>query len=253
LADRIDCVNRRFETGLAIGAPGVLIEQTAPEKVSNWIEADWAAPMTRGLGLGVACEPERLPFADESFDLVASLMALHVVDDVARALAEIRRVLRPDGFFVAALFGGETLQELRAALVAAESDIIGGAAARIAPFATTYDMAGLVQQVGFAMPVADIDRMVVRYAEPLTLLSDLRGMGEACALVDRPPPLRRDVIAAAVAKMEAMREEDGRAPVTFEVITVTGWRAHPSQPKPLKPGSAAVSLASALASKQEEG
>lgn len=146
------------------------------------------------------------------------------------------------------MLGGATLTELRQSLLAAEAELTGGAGPRVSPFADAYDAAGLLQRSGFALPVADVDRVTVRYAHPLKLLADLRAMGETSVLAERHPrQLTRQVLARAFELyVEKFAEPDGRVPATFEILTLTGWAPDPSQQKPLKPGSAKMRLADAL-------
>ena len=123
-----------------------------------------------------------------------SLLALHHVNDLPGALIQMRRALRPDGLFVAALVGGDTLTELRQSLTIAESEVLGGASPRVAPFADVRALGALMQRAGFALPVVDVDRVVVRYADLLALMRDLRAFGAANALDERSrKPLRREV------------------------------------------------------------
>ena len=192
--------------------------------------------------------PERLPLATESADLVVSLLALHHVNDLPGAMIQIRRALRPDGLFVAALAGGDTLTELRQSLTIAESEITGGVSPRVAPFADARALGGLLQRAGFALPVVDVDTLIVRYGDLLALMRDLRAFGAANALVERSrKPLRRAVLArAAEIYAEHFADADGRLRATFETIWLTGWAPHESQPKPLRPGSATARLADAL-------
>uniref|UniRef100_UPI00286DD60D methyltransferase domain-containing protein n=1 Tax=Phenylobacterium sp. TaxID=1871053 RepID=UPI00286DD60D len=193
-------------------------------------------------------DEERLPFAFGSLDLVVSTLALHWTNDVVGALIQIRRALKPDGLFIGSMFGGATLTELRASLLSAEIELTGGAASRISPFADAYDAAGLLQRSGFALPVADVDRVTVRYAHPIKLLADLRAMGETSVLADRhPKALTKTVLARAMELyVERFAEPDGRVPATFEILTLTGWTPDASQQQPLKPGSAKMRLADAL-------
>ena len=218
-------------------------------RIGLLIEADLSARMLAGRGgLRLVLDDERLPFAEDSLDLVVSTLGLHWTNDVVGALIQIRMALKPDGLFIGAFFGGATLTELRQSLLAAEAEITGGAGQRVSPFADPYDAAGLLQRAGFALPVADVDRVVVRYAEPLKLLADLRQMGETSVLAERHPrALTRTVLARAMQiYAERFAEADGRVPATFEIITLTGWSPHESQQKPLKPGSAQMRLADAL-------
>jgi SAM-dependent methyltransferase len=199
-------------------------------------------------GPRVAADEERLPFGDATIDLAVSTLALHWTNDLVGALIQIRRALRPDGLFVGALFGGATLTELRQALLTAEAELSDGAAMRVSPFADAIDAAGLLQRAGFALPVADVDRVKVRYAHPIALLKDLRAMGETSVLIDRSrkPLSRRVLLRAMELYQERFAEPDGRVPATFEIVTVTGWAPHDSQQKPLRPGSAKMRLADAL-------
>lgn len=252
LAERLLAVNRRFERVLVIGSArefraAVAAQPALQEKIGFIVAADWHADGADE----IAIDPEHLPFAEESFDLVVSILALHWVNDLPGALIQIRRTLTPDGLFLGALFGGKTLTELRDALLGAESEIRGGAALRIAPFADALDMAGLLQRGGFALPVADRDTTTVRYGDPLHLLRDLRAMGETNALADAPPPLTRTILFRALAIYAERFGVDGRSPATFEIITATGWSPHESQQKPLKPGSAQMRLADALGVTEE--
>jgi SAM-dependent methyltransferase len=181
-------------------------------------------------------------------DLIVSTLGLHWVNDVVGALIQMRRALRPDGLFLGALLGGATLTELRQCLLAAETELRGGAGPRVSPFLDAHDGAGLMQRAGFALPVVDVDTLIVRYAHPLELMADLRAMGETNALLERPPePLTRAILDR-VAELYAERfaGPDGRIIATFEIITLTGWAPHPEQQKPLRPGSAKMRLADAL-------
>jgi len=185
---------------------------------------------------------------DGSLDLIVSALSLQMVNDLPGALAQMRRALKPDGLLLAALLGGRTLAELREALLAAESEITGGAAPRVAPVTDVRDLGALLQRAGFALPVADSDVVTVTYASPLALFADLRAMAATSVLVDRPRrPLRRDVLMRALQLYaERFALPDGRVPATFEILTMTGWVPHESQQKPLQPGSATARLAEAL-------
>jgi SAM-dependent methyltransferase len=193
-------------------------------------------------------DPEHLPFAAQSFDLIVSPLALHWVNDLPGALIQLRLALKPDGLLLASMFGGETLHELRLSLIEAESELTGGAGPRVAPFAGLQDIAGLLQRAGYALPAADRDVVTVRYGEPMRLLSDLRAMGETAALTNRSPRgLSRRILARAFEIYRArFADADGRVRATFEILTATGWAPHASQQKPLRPGSAKTRLADAL-------
>ena len=193
-------------------------------------------------------DEERLPFADESLDLIVSTLALHWTNDLVGALIQIRNALKPDGLFLGAILGGSTLTELRQCLVQAESEISNGAGLRVSPFADVLDAAGLLQRAGFALPVADTDKVAVRYANALELIRDVRAMGESNVLTDRA---RRPLSRAVLARTAALYQErfcgpDGRIAATFEIVSLTGWAPHPDQQQPLRPGSAKMRLADAL-------
>ncbi|MFT5180998.1 MAG: NADH dehydrogenase [ubiquinone] 1 alpha subcomplex assembly factor 5, partial [Alphaproteobacteria bacterium] len=193
----------------------------------------------------LAADEEFLPFRDGSFDLILSCASLHHVNDLPGALIQIQRALKPDGVFLAALFGGATLTELRQSWLAAETTLEGGAGPRVAPFADLRDAAGLLQRAGFALPVADSDTITVTYDNPLKLMSDLRGMGETNVLVERrrTPTRRATLMAVAERYMSQFAGDDGRAPATFQILYLTGWAPAAGQPQALRPGSATARLA----------
>jgi SAM-dependent methyltransferase len=204
---RIAATNRRFESVLQVDA----------------LDAD-----------------EIVPGEDASFDLVTSTLALHAVNDLPGALVQIRRKLKPDGLFLGALFGGETLSELRDAFATAEIETTGGVSPRVAPFADVRDLGSLLQRAGFALPVADVERTTVNYRDFFSLLRDLRAHGETNALTQRSrKSLPRKTLAALLASYQPVR-------ATFDIVYLTGWAPHESQQKPLKPGSAKMRLADAL-------
>lgn len=198
--------------------------------------------------LSVVGDAEALPFGPERFDLVVSLLALQSVNDLPGALIQIRRALKPDGLFLGCLFGGGTLHELRQAFTQAEDELEGGVSPRVAPFADVSDLGGLLQRAGFALPVTDLEPVIVRYADPFGLFRDLRAMGLTNALRDRrKAPLRRaTLLRAAEIYGERFADDDGRVRATFEIAWLSGWAPHESQQKPLRPGSAQVRLADAL-------
>jgi SAM-dependent methyltransferase len=251
---RLEAILRDFPRAVDLGARDgafarALAQSDAAQRVGLLVEADLSGAMLAGReGIRVqACE-ERLPFAPGSLDLVVSTLALHWTNDVVGALIQIRRALRPDGLFIGSFLGGSTLIELRQAMMAAEAELLGGAGSRVSPFADAFDAAGLMQRSGFALPVADVDRVSVRYAHPLALMADLRRMGETNVLAERhPKPLTRALIARAC-ELYAERHAgaDGKVSATFEILTLTGWAPHESQQKPLRPGSAKMRLADAL-------
>jgi SAM-dependent methyltransferase len=255
LADRLGTVLRRFPLALDLCTPGDAVRGALGRLGSvDKIVAAEAVPARGGTLASprVAADEEALPFRDATFDLVVSALALQFVNDLPGALVQIRRALKPDGLFLAALIGGETLTELRQAFAAAESEIEGGVSPRVAPFADLRDLGALLQRAGFALPVADSDRLTVRYDSVFTLMLDLRRMGATNALVDRRRvPLKRATLLR-MAEIYAARfaDGDGRIRATFEIVWLSGWAPHPSQQQPLKPGSAKTRLADALGTRE---
>ncbi|MEL6277392.1 MAG: methyltransferase domain-containing protein [Pseudomonadota bacterium] len=191
---------------------------------------------------------DALPLDAASQDLVLSGLDLHADNDPVGTLIQIRRALRPDGLFIGVLFGGDTLAELRVALAEAETEIDGGLSPRVSPMAEIRDLGALLQRAGFALPVADSDRLTVWYPSPLDLMRDLRSMGETNALVDRRRvPLRRaTLLRACEIYQQNFSRADGKVRATFELVFLTGWAYDASQPQPLRPGSAKSRLADAL-------
>jgi NADH dehydrogenase [ubiquinone] 1 alpha subcomplex assembly factor 5 len=251
LVDRLDDVGRRFRVALDLGVHcGALSRALAARPGIERIIAADPAPsfLAQTGGLRVAADPELIPFADHSFDLAVSALALHWVADLPGALVQLRRALKPDGLLLAAMLGGGTLAELRTALIEAELAEEGGASPRVSPTAALADAAGLLQRAGLAMPVADADTIEVTYPDLPALMRDLRGMGETNALAARRrTTLRRATLARAAAiYAERFGHADGRIPATFEILYLTGWAPDASQPQPLKPGSATRRLADAL-------
>jgi SAM-dependent methyltransferase len=256
LSDRLSLVRRVFAVAAEVGAPGPhAAEALAARSGGGWTLRLAPSPrgLARGAYLNAVGDVERLPLADESCDLIVSLLALHHVNDLPGALIQMRRALRPDGLFLAALAGGDTLTELRQSLTIAESEVLGGAAPRVAPFAEVRALGGLMQRAGFALPVVDADPVVARYGDLFALMRDLRAFGATNALTLRSrKPLRRDVLMrAASVYAERFADSDGRLRATFDTIWLTGWAPHESQPKPLKPGSAKMRLADALNARKD--
>ena len=254
---RLEVIMRSFPVAVDLGARDgafarALVESPAREKVGLLVEADLSAPMLAGrAGPRVQLDEERLPFAEESLDLVVSTLALHWTNDLPGALIQIRPALKPDGLFVGAIFGGATLTEFRQSLMQADSELSGGAGPRISPFADVLDAAALLQRAGFALPVADVDRVQVGYAHAMDLVRDLRAMGETNVLADRRPLSRRVLARAGELYAERFSRPDGRIVATFEILTMTGWAPHPDQQQPLRPGSAKMRLADALGVREQ--
>jgi SAM-dependent methyltransferase len=256
LADRLELVRREFAVAADVGSPAPHAGEVLAARSGGALTLRLApSPLAVGRGayLGVVCDLERLPLATESCDLIVSLMALHHVNDLPGALIQIRRALKADGLFLGALAGGDTLIELRHSLTIAESEVLGGAAPRVAPFADVRALGGLMQRAGFALPVVDADRIVARYDDLFALMRDLRAFGATNALTLRSrKPLRRNVLMrAACVYAERFADADGRLRATFDAIWLTGWAPHESQPKPLRPGSAAIRLADALNARKD--
>ena len=253
LAERLATVLRRFELAVDLGTPGEAVRNALArlESVGSIVAADVMPDATRG-EIFVAADEEALPFGDATLDLVVSALALQFVNDLPGVLVQIRRALKPDGLFLAALLGGETLTELRQSFAAAESDIEGGVSPRVAPFADLRDLGALLQRAGFALPVTDVDRVTVRYDSVFGLMHDLRRMGATNALLARRrTPLKRATLQR-MAEIYAQRfaDDDGRVRATFEIIWLSGWAPHPDQQQPLKPGSAKARLADALGTRE---
>jgi len=251
LVDRLDDTRREFARALDLGCHAGEIGRLVAARtgIERLVHADLSFGLARNVGgLKVAADEEALPFADASFDLVMSNLSLHWVNDLPGCLIQVRRALKPDGFFLAALLGGETLRELRAAFLEAELELEGGAGPRLSPFADVRDAGALLQRAGFALPVVDRDTITVTYPNALQLMHELRGMGETNAVRARRTSFSRrgTLLRAAAIYEERFSAADGRLPATFEVIYLTGWAPHPSQPQPLKPGSAVSRLATAL-------
>jgi len=258
LVQRLEAVKRDFAIAIDLGArdgafAAALAKSDAAAKVGFLVETDLSEAMLAGrAGSRVVADEERLPFAPESLDLVVSSLALHWTNDFVGALIQIREALKPDGLFLGAMLGGATLMELRGSLLTAELELAGGAGPRVSPFADAFDAAQLLQRAGFALPVADVDRVTVRYDHAFALMTDLRAMGETNVLFEGlGRPLSRR-LAARTAELYAERfaDPDGRLVATFEILTLTGWSPHASQQKPLRPGSARIRLADALGVKE---
>jgi SAM-dependent methyltransferase len=241
LADRLAAVMRKFENGLWIGAPageGEQGHQLVPDELrpfaAHWDTARFDAQ-------------ERLEAAPGTYDLAVSLYSLQAINDRPGALTQLRRTLKPDGLLLATMLGGGTLKELREAFAHGESLTRGGISPRVSPFADVRDLGALLSRAGFALPVADVERLVVRYGDFFALARDLRAHGFTNVLQERSrKPLRRDTLAAALAHYVGAHGGGGRLTTTFETIYMTGWAPHESQQQPLKPGSAKARLAEAL-------
>lgn len=248
LVDRLKDVSRSFDIALDLSCrDGSLSRQLAAwSRVNQLVTAESASGSDFRPSLIV--DEERLPFREGIADLIVSCLSLHWVNDLPGALVQINRTLKSDGLFQGAVLGGDTLHELRSCLMDAELEVTGGASPRVSPMVDLRDMAGLMQRAGFALPVADLDRLTVRYADPFRLMADLRAMGETNATLERHrhPTPRAVMMRAATLYMDRFGGTDGRIPATFDILFLHGWRPSNAQPKPLRPGSATRRLADAL-------
>jgi len=257
-ADRLQVVRRRFDLAADIGTPTAAVRAAllrngaigAMIALAPMADAAWnlAGDPAAAAALRIVADEEALPFAGDSLDLVVCGLVLQAVNDLPGVLVQIRRALKPDGLFLAALFGGDTLAELRQSFAVAESELDGGMSPRVAPFPDLRDMGALLQRAGFALPVTDADRVTVRYATPFALLRDLRRMGAANPLVERRRvPLRRATLMRAMeVYAERFADPDGKVRASFDIIWLSGWSPHHTQQQPLRPGSAKARLADAL-------
>jgi len=259
LADRLLDVTRSFPLAMDLGChTGQMADLLANNpKIGTLLQADFSAAMATGAFRQtgrptIVADEEFLPLADNALDLVMSNLSLHWVNDLPGALAQIRRALKPDGLFLGTLFGGETLRELRTALLEAESETAGGVAPRVSPFTDVRDAGNLLSRAGFALPVVDADSITVTYGDVFKLMADLRAMAETNAVHERRKTFtRRDTfLRAAEIYRQRFADSRGRLVATFQIITMTAWVPHPSQQKPLRPGSATARLADALQSQE---
>src|SRR5690348_1465082 len=252
IADRLATVLRRFPRAADLGSPTGAVRRAIAGRADSLIAVDVTVQGFDAAGPHVVADEEALPFADGSLDLIVSALALQSVNDLPGTLVQIRRALRPDGLFLAALLGADSLTELRQSFAAAEAEVEGGVSPRVAPFVDTREAGALLQRAGFALPVADVERITVRYASPFALMQDLRRMGATNALAERRRvPLRRATLTR-MAEIYADRfcDPDGRIRASFDVVWLSGWAPHPSQQQPLRPGSANTRLADALRTKE---
>jgi SAM-dependent methyltransferase len=238
LADRLGAYRRDFTRAVLIGPdastlPDTLYTANGPVAAQR-VEAFSGA------------EFPNLPEGEQ--DLVISLLHLQAVNDVPGHLARLRRVLKPDGLLLAAFVGGESLTELRESFLTADLQVTGGASARVAPMVQVRDAGALLQRAGFALPVADVETHRVRYATPFALMTELKSLGAGNPLTYRPRRFstRTLLSAAATAYAERDSDPDGRIRATLEIIWLAGWVPHESQQKPLRPGSATVSMKDVL-------
>jgi SAM-dependent methyltransferase len=235
--ERLHAVLRDFADAADIWSPGEVLRRPARDRFKSVAQIH---PDPSG--------QEILSLQPQSLDLAVSALAFQFVNDLPGVLAQISRALRPDGLLLAAMIGGDTLSELRQSFAAAEAECEGGVSPRVAPFADLRDVGALLQRAGFALPVTDVDRVVVRYGSAFALMQDLRRMGATNVLVERrrTPSRRTTLLRMAQIYGERFADADGRIRATFDVIWLSGWAPHESQQKPLRPGSAKAGLAEAV-------
>src|SRR2546429_5569144 len=236
MAERLAAVKRDFAEAADIWTPGDALRKPLADRLKSFTHLD------------VLGDPQEvLPFQQETLDLVVSALALQFVNDLPGVLAQIRRALKPDGLLLAAMIGGDTLNELRQCFAAAEAEPEGGVSPRVAPFADLRDLGSLLQRAGLALPVTDVDRVVVRYDSAFALMADIRRMGATNILIERrrTPTRRATMLRMAQIYSERFADADGRIRATFDLVWLSGWAPHESQQKPLQPGSAKASLEAA--------
>lgn len=236
LDERLGAVMRPFAHAIDLGTSGDRVRRVLTARVGDIAAVE--LPQDDGTPLALPA----------SVDLAVSALALHFVNDLPGVLAQVRRALKPDGLWLAAMMGGDTLTELRQAFAAAEAELEGGISPRVAPFADLRDLGTLLQRAGLALPVTDLDRVVVRYDNAFALMRDLRGMGATNVLIERRrrPTRRATMLKMAQIYGERFADSDGRIRATFDIVWLSGWAPHASQQQPLKPGSAKASLAEAV-------
>jgi SAM-dependent methyltransferase len=237
MEERLLAVLREFADVADVWTPGEILRRPTRDRFKS----------VTHVGLH-GFDAEGLALQPESLDLVVSALAFQFVNDLPGVLSQIRRALRPDGLLLAAMIGGDTLTELRQSFAAAEAELEGGVSPRVAPFADLRDIGALLQRAGLALPVTDVDRVVVRYDSPFALMQDLRRMGATNVLIERrrTPTRRATMLRMAQIYGERFADVDGRIRATFDVIWLSGWAPHESQQKPLRPGSAKAGLAEAV-------
>lgn len=252
LTERLSAVEREFPKAVELhGFTGVVAEkmlETGKIGAISRIETPGLASLA-----DQTASLEHIPLEPRSVNLIVSPLAAHLTNDTPGLFIQALRALQPDGLFMAAIPGAGTLAELRECLLAAEEEIYGGASARVVPFADIRDLGSLLQRAGFALPVIDNETYTVRFDSLFPLMRDLRNMGMANPLLSRSrkPVSRRFFLRAAEIYAERFSDPDGRVRATFSIVYISGWAPHESQQKPLKPGSAKVSLAEALKSASE--
>ena len=247
ITNRLDVIKKEFETVLYIGhAPTTFISQNKIKKIIHLT----ASKKTKGHIIG---DDEFLPIKDNVLDLIISPLSLHHANDLLGALIQSQYSLKSDGLFIGALFGGETLHELRQSLQQAEMEIYGGISPRVAPFADIKSLGGLMQRTQYALPVIDSEKVIVEYSDFTKMLHDLRYMGESNVLLEKKStPVSKKFWKRAEEIYKEQFSENDKFIATFEIIFLLGWKPHESQQKPLQPGSAKNRLADSLNVNEEK-
>jgi hypothetical protein len=249
LEERLGTVTRDFEQAIIL-SPDASRLPTMGRSANGAFRYERAATVLETPGVPLV-DPEALDLPRRDYDLIVSIFDLDVVDDVPGFLARARAHLRGDGLLLAAAIGGDSLTELREAFLSADAEVGGGAYLRVAPFIPLSEAAGLLQRAGLALPVSDVETHLVRYASPLALMREIKGLGGSNPLLDKPARLAtpRLLGIASDAYQKLAGDPDGRVRATLEIIWMSGWAPHASQQNPLKPGSAEISLTKVLRTK----
>ncbi|XP_027625803.1 arginine-hydroxylase NDUFAF5, mitochondrial isoform X2 [Tupaia chinensis] len=250
IADRVYDIARDFSLALDVGCGrGYIAQHLNKETIGKFVQTDIAENALKNSleteipTVSILADEEFLPFRENTFDLVVSSLSLHWVNDLPRALEQIHYVLKPDGAFIGAMFGGDTLYELRCSLQLAETEREGGFSPHVSPFTAVNDLGHLLGRAGFNTLTVDTDEIQVNYPGMFELMEDLQGMGESNCSWNRKALLHRDtMLAAAAVYREMYRNEDGSVPATFQIYYMIGWKYHDSQARPAERGSATVSF-----------
>jgi len=258
LVDRLNDTNRTFKTVLDLASCNGVMQPHLTERrdINKLFHSSISEPMVRAIreidneSIAFVSDEESLPVSENSLDLVISNLNLHWVNDLPGALIQIRKALRPDGLFLATLFGGGTLKELRSALQLAEAEIYGGTSPRVSPFIDVRDAGNLLARAGFALPVSDLDTIEVTYDDMFRLMADIRGTGDSNTLLQRQKKNAHRSLFDLAAKIYKAHfsNKDFRITATFNIVFLTAWAPHPTQQKSLRPGSASMRLADVLGS-----
>uniref|UniRef100_A0A8C8SLG8 Arginine-hydroxylase NDUFAF5, mitochondrial n=1 Tax=Pelusios castaneus TaxID=367368 RepID=A0A8C8SLG8_9SAUR len=250
LAERLFDITKTFPLALDVGCgSGYIAQHLTKETVQRLFQVDMAENALRNTveteipTVSVVADEEFLPFKDDTFDLVVSSLSLHWVNDLPRAFKEIHQVLKPGGVFIGAMFGGETLYELRCSLQLAELEREGGFSPHISPFTDVNDLGHLLGRAAFNTVTLDTDEIQVNYPGMFEIMEDLQGMGESNCSWNRKPMLHREtMLAAAAIYQEMYGSNDGSVPATFQIYYMIGWKFEESQARPAQRGSATVSF-----------